>query len=254
MKSRVLLGFLFSLTLVINMILAVNGLSTNPAKAFWDLGKWSDRSICESATIRIMPLGDSITHGSAIAGGYRIGLWNQFLEHNWHVDFVGSQANGPDIIDRNHEGHPGKTIQYLQANIEDWLGRYHPQIVLLMIGTNNVLHPEMHDFAHATTHLSILIQQIAETSPTTELLIASIPPLNNATADERGQQFNAAIPTLVSEYRDQGQQVHYVDIYHALTPMDLADGIHPNATGYAKMAMVWYNALFELTSQRCQAD
>ncbi|MGW5448506.1 hypothetical protein [Streptomyces asiaticus] len=32
-------------------------------------------------------------------------------------------------------------------------------------------------------------------------------------------------------------------MYSALTPADLADGVHPNAGGYDKMADVWWRAL-----------
>jgi cellulase/cellobiase CelA1 len=37
--------------------------------------------------------------------------------------------------------------------------------------------------------------------------------------------------------------VHLVDMFSALTTADLADGVHPNAGGYAKMANVWFSAL-----------
>lgn len=251
MKSRSLLGLLVSIGLALNLVIAVNGFPNNSAKDLVAWGQSSDHGLCESAVIRIMPLGDSITHGSAIAGGYRIPLWNQFLAHHWQVDFVGSQANGPDIIDRDHEGHPGKPIQYLQAEIEAWLKTYQPQIILLMIGTNNVLYPEVHDFSHATLYLSTLIHQITETAPNTEVIVASIPPLNNPAANERVQQFNAAIPAMAIAYQARGKAVHYVDVYESLTLSDLADGIHPNATGYEKIATVWYDALFQLINQRC---
>lgn len=40
-----------------------------------------------------------------------------------------------------------------------------------------------------------------------------------------------------------GRHVHLVDMFNALTIADLADGVHPNANGYNKMAAVWYSAL-----------
>ena len=36
---------------------------------------------------------------------------------------------------------------------------------------------------------------------------------------------------------------HLVDMHSALTTADLADGVHPNAGGYDKMAARWYAAL-----------
>jgi lysophospholipase L1-like esterase len=43
--------------------------------------------------------------------------------------------------------------------------------------------------------------------------------------------------------RQDKATVYFVEMYSALTSADLADGVHPNATGYNKMADVWYNAI-----------
>jgi len=53
-----------------------------------------------------MPLGDSITDGMNVAGGYRIKLWESIKSAGANVDFVGSMSNGPaSLTDKNHEGH-----------------------------------------------------------------------------------------------------------------------------------------------------
>ncbi|HEX5200872.1 MAG TPA: GDSL family lipase, partial [Actinoplanes sp.] len=41
--------------------------------------------------VRVMPLGDSITDGTQVPGGYRIGLWQRLAAGGYRVDFVGSQ-------------------------------------------------------------------------------------------------------------------------------------------------------------------
>ena len=41
--------------------------------------------------IRVMPLGDSITEGTQVPGGYRIGLWQRLAAAQYRVDFVGSE-------------------------------------------------------------------------------------------------------------------------------------------------------------------
>ncbi|CAM5697264.1 hypothetical protein SANTM175S_00158 [Streptomyces antimycoticus] len=51
--------------------------------------------------------------------------------------------------------------------------------------------------------------------------------------------YNAAILGIVQSKVNAGKRVHLVDMYKALTPADLADGVHPNAGGYDKMADVW---------------
>ena len=47
--------------------------------------------------VRVMPLGDSITDGYNVPGGYRINLWQRLAGGGYTVDFVGSQYNGPAI-------------------------------------------------------------------------------------------------------------------------------------------------------------
>lgn len=251
MKGPTWLGLLFGIALLISLFFPENGLSLGSARTVLDLGNLGDRSLCQTSPIRLMPLGDSITHGSAIAGGYRIPLWNQFLEEGWDIDFVGSQENGPSDIDRDHEGHPGKPIQYIRERIIGWLDTYHPHVVLLMIGTNDVLYPQVHDFANADYRLNALIYQITQALPETELLVASIPVLADPVFNERARVFNLEIPPMVDAYVNQGKRVHYVDMYGALTPSDLADGIHPNARGYEKIAGVWHSALSQIMEQRC---
>ncbi|MBD3148063.1 GDSL family lipase, partial [Microbispora camponoti] len=39
--------------------------------------------------VRVMPLGDSITEGTQVPGGYRIGLWQRLAAGRYTTDFVG---------------------------------------------------------------------------------------------------------------------------------------------------------------------
>jgi hypothetical protein len=69
--------------------------------------------------VRVMPLGDSITDGAQVPGGYRINLWQRTAGA---VDFVGSGFNGPaGLGDHDHEGHSGWRIDQLDTNIVTWL-------------------------------------------------------------------------------------------------------------------------------------
>src|SRR5215216_4783367 len=82
--------------------------------------------------VRVMPLGDSITEGTQVPGGYRIGLWQRMAAAGYQVDYVGSQFNGPTSLgDHDHEGHPGWRIDQIDANITGWLQTYTPHTVLL---------------------------------------------------------------------------------------------------------------------------
>ena len=67
------------------------------------------------ATVRILPLGDSMTKGStqttaeASHPTYRYWLWNDLEKNGYDVDFVGSWTapNFPYDFDQDNEGHGG---------------------------------------------------------------------------------------------------------------------------------------------------
>ena len=191
---------------------------------------------------RVMPLGDSITEGTQVPGGYRIGLWQRLGGGNYRVDFVGSQFNGPGSLgDHDHEGHPGWRIDQIDANIVSWLNSTNPRTVLLHIGTNDVL--QNFDLANAPARLSALVDKITATAPNADVFVATIIPLTNASQEAAGRAFNATIPGMVQSKANAGKRVRLVDMHAALTTADLIDGVHPTATGYDKMAATWYNAL-----------
>lgn len=191
------------------------------------------------AGVRVMPLGDSITDGFNVPGGYRVDLWQKFVAGGQDVDFVGSQSNGPDSLgDRDHEGHSGWTISQIDQNISAWLTTYNPDTILLHIGTNDMYGG---DPAGAPQRLAGLVDHITTQAPDADLYVATIIPLGFN--DSVVRAFNATIPGIVENAANAGKNVHLVDMYSALTAADLADGVHPNAGGYSKMATVWYGAL-----------
>ncbi len=191
---------------------------------------------------RVMPLGDSITDGTQVPGGYRIGLWQRFSNDRYTVDFVGSQSNGPATLgDHDHEGHPAWRIDQIDANITGWLTTYQPHTVLLHIGTNDVL--QNYNLSGAPGRLSTLLDHITGAVPGAEVFVAQIIPLANAGQDSAARTFNAALPGIVQSKVSAGKHVHLVDMHSALTTADLIDGVHPTATGYDKMAATWYAAL-----------
>ena len=187
-----------------------------------------------------MPLGDSITEGTQVPGGYRIGLWQRLATGRYRVDFVGSQFNGPASLgDHDHEGHPGWRIDQIDANIVGWLRTTNPRTVLLHIGTNDMCRTTT---SGAPTRLSTLIDHITNTARTRT---CSSPRSSRwpARTGGRGPHVQRGDPRHRAE---QGQRRQArTPGRHAQRPdhADLTDGIHPTATGYDKMAAAWYDAL-----------
>jgi lysophospholipase L1-like esterase len=213
------------------------------ALAVTGLGAGATPAMAESnGGVRVMPLGDSITEGTQVPGGYRIGLWQRLAQGGYRIDFVGSQVNGPgNLGDHDHEGHPGWRIDQIDANINGWLSRTTPRTVLLHIGTNDIL--QNYNVSSAPNRLSTLIDKITNVAPNADVFVATIIPLSNANQEAAGRNFNAAVPGIVQSKANAGKRVHLVDMHAALTTRDLIDGIHPTANGYDKMAATWYAAL-----------
>jgi lysophospholipase L1-like esterase len=194
-------------------------------------------------TVRIMPLGDSLTDGSRIPGGYRIELWQRLVgQDGRRIDFVGSLRNGPASLgDRDHEGHSGWRIDEILERVDEWLPRHRPDVVLLLIGTNDMLQD--HAVTEAPARLGTLIDRVTALRPTATVLVASIPPLAGAVRQQRVEAYNAAVPGVVLARGGGGRKVVFVDAARGMTAADLADGVHLNARGNAKLAEAWYRAL-----------
>ncbi|WP_110460871.1 dockerin type I domain-containing protein [Ruminiclostridium sufflavum] len=196
-----------------------------------------------SGPIVVMPLGDSITDGLTVAGGYRIKLWNTIVSNGQKVDFVGSMSNGPtELGDKNHEGHSGWRIDQIDAKINEWMTAYKPQIVMLHIGTNDIA--QGYSVASAPDRLSALIDKICAKLPANgKLYVSSIIPLSMGNWNSQIIDYNSKIPGIVQSKATAGKPVYFVEMYSKITTADLADGVHCNRTGYDKMADVWYAAI-----------
>jgi hypothetical protein len=91
-------------------------------------------------TLRVMPLGDSITYGGGAAGGYRAPLYQLLTNAGYTVDFIGTQTgNGAaSLPDPDHEGYSGATIRYIDSRLPNIFGAVlQPDIILLLLGVND---------------------------------------------------------------------------------------------------------------------
>ena len=196
--------------------------------------------------LRILPLGDSITDGYSVPGGYRAPLLQLCTNAGYTVCFLGTQTNNgvPGIGNANHEGHSGFRIDEIAAGIPGWLDSVDdPDVILLLLGTND--YGQNHDPDQAIDRLDQLITRIVTLRPSARLIVANLLQRtdNPAANDAIQREFNPYVPEVVARHEALGQRVWFLDLRRALTPGDLVDGLHPNQLGYNKMAACWFAAI-----------
>jgi lysophospholipase L1-like esterase len=202
--------------------------------------------IGEAALISIMPLGDSITRGGAGSTdqtGYRRALYQQLTSAGYNVDFVGTQNSGtPSDFDKDHEGRDGWRADQIRDNIYNWLVTNHADIVLLHIGTNDI-SGNNEDVAEVEAILNEIGRYESTYSKNVTVLVARIV-LRTDSKSEQTVTFNNAVQAMVNGRIAAGDKVIMVDQENALAyPADLADSVHPNDSGYTKMATTWFTSL-----------
>jgi lysophospholipase L1-like esterase len=213
-----------------------------------------------------MPFGDSITDGYlAQRGGYRIPLFQRAHQEGRHLTFVGSAVNGPATVDgvpfpQHHEGHSAYTIndeplpapahKGISPFVKTSIPAYHPDIVLLMIGTNDV--DNSIDLPNVPTRLGALIDSIIALDAHTLIVVAQITPTMQDPLNTRIEAYNAAIPAVVKARADAGKHVALVDMYNAFVSDKayrstlMYDRLHPNIAGFQKMADTWNTVIHDL--------
>lgn len=215
------------LTAVLTAVLGLSG--ALPAAA-----ATGGKASAAPAALRLMPLGDSITWGVGSASGnsYRGFLWNQLAAEGHALDFVGS-GRGGTMSDPDNEGHSGWRIDQMAGIADSVLARYRPNVVTLEIGTNDLNGG--YQVPTATDRLHALIDQITRAAPDATVLVGTLIISTSGSEEASRPAFNAKLPAIVQAEQAAGKHVRLVDM-SALTAADLSDALHPNDSGFSKMA------------------
>jgi lysophospholipase L1-like esterase len=189
------------------------------------------------SSLRLEPLGDSITDGyqSTTGNGYRGPLYDELKSEGHTLDFVGSLRAGT-MADPDNEGHSGWRIDQIAGITDSSLATYKPNVITLMIGTNDL--GQNYQVSTAPARLNSLVDQIMADDPTVTLLVANLIVSTSAPVVAAEPAYNAAIVTMVQAKQAAGKHVAFVDM-SSLTTADLYDSLHPNDGGYQKMADAW---------------
>lgn len=243
----------------------------------------------EEKTIKIMSIGDSITDGYGVDGSYRKFLYHNLTEKGYSIDMVGpnwswgnadytdSETSETFTYDAAHCGYSGYAIKEYSGRsgiLEtikngNYLSEHSPDIVILQIGTNDVI--DNHEIDSAGERLEVLADYIlSNISSESALFITTIPNLDPNRSDvyswfgnyrhsadwqtnytdeqvEENVQaqinnYNAQVKKLVEAKQTSGvTNIYYGNINSVVTDVktQLGDGVHPNNVGYKLMGEYW---------------
>jgi hypothetical protein len=213
--------------------------------------------------------------------GYRYDLWQWLNDDLCFVNFIGSEQSGQAIdpaFDPDHAGFGGITPPelatllmtsfnsapepfedgyYVGGVTEDtpYLTSFPNDVILLHIGTNGLTLLNISSYVDSVRDL---LEQIDGYCPSITVLVARIilRTTDITAGDPSGEtsvthQYNDSLELMVRERIAAGDKLLMVDMesdadFLYVVGEDMADTLHPNALGYAKMAAKWYASLQSL--------
>ncbi|MDC0747411.1 GDSL-type esterase/lipase family protein [Polyangium mundeleinium] len=197
---------------------------------------------------KIQPFGDSLTAGIGGLDGYRghLLVTPPAVGAPIRMSGLSGDWSSPNLWAAGqhlHSGYPGFRIDQLTPWIQtNYVGA---NVLLVHAGTNDILQGQGH--LNAAYDLDIMVRWLIAFNPTARILVAKIIPLMGAYAVLNGEvtAYNAYVDGIVATLKAQGYgKVDVVDMNTGFPTWTLAaDGIHPDATGYAWMASRWRNKL-----------
>lgn len=247
----------------------------------------------DTEAVKILSLGDSITDGYWTSGAYRKYMYHDLEQMGYNIDMVGPKGsnsntftyNGQSVsYDDNNAGYSGyaiqemttkehrsgilETIQATWYNGQNMIAAYQPDIVLLQIGTNDILSNYNDGITDRLENLVNVILQDLDADST--VFVSTIPDIDaytradwlgsyginawGSTQEEKDQlmetvtgcidTYNTSIYNLVLKMQGEGKNVQFADINSVVDyQTDLHDGVHPNEAGYENMGNYWAGLL-----------
>ncbi|MFD9049453.1 glycosyl hydrolase family 18 protein [Streptomyces zaomyceticus] len=198
--------------------------------------------------LRVMPTGDGITAGvhSTDDGGFRdylkailgglttiavVGGTMAELVFK-RTDFVGELKNGKRG-DPDHMGFDGKGIDAIKAESIPALRTLRPNMMTLVAGTADLAGGA--DGVATAGRMRSFLDDIHRASPTTTVLLGTLPPSTNPTYQARIDAFNSELRTIAYAKIKGGARLVLVDLGE-VTPQDITHEIYPTDAGHRKIA------------------
>ena len=200
-------------------------------------------------TIKILPLGDSITEGEF----YRYPLFKKLIDANIDFDFIGLRKGEDDfppykgkMWDVDHQGISGITAIDVAETIETKLNKITdtPELVLIHLGTNDAEAIGLNEASldDVENSMRTIIKALQKRNSKVKIFLAQIIPLNTSDKD-LVPQINSKWKTLATELATKESPIFLVDCNTGFSVADLVDYWHPNEQGSEKMATRFAEAI-----------
>jgi GDSL-like Lipase/Acylhydrolase family/FG-GAP-like repeat len=194
-------------------------------------------------SLRILPLGDSITKGSLSTdgNGYRNYLETKLRNFDsdslTEVDMIGTLRDG-SMTDNDHEGHTGEFVEDI---VTYWQKPFiaEPNVVLVHVGTNNMDLNQ--NVAEAPGLYSTMLDEMHKKLPHVMIIVCKVIHSKSADLNARAAIFNTKLEDIVQKRRVAGWPIAIIEM--DLVDSDINDSKHPTDLGYAKLANGWYQAI-----------
>lgn len=202
--------------------------------------------------VRILIVGDSQTIGSAGDWTWRYRLDRHLGNSGVSLDLVGSrsdlydnvnerngsQAYADRAFDRNHYAGWGASYTDHNSLVGDAVTEHQPDIVVVMLGTNDLLFKEKSPAAAAGLARTF-IGNVRAASPGTDVVVAEPPH-----SDWPGEvELAALLADVAADLDTVDSRVVVAQTQDGYAEADTYDGVHPHARGELKIAAAVADAL-----------
>lgn len=205
---------------------------------------------------QIMSFGDSRVQGGRPSHeSYRFPLWKLLIENQYTFDFIGEREDDqtyPSFMgqsfDRDHQSQGGATT----VDVERWLEQitgFTPDIVLLGIGGNDLLDGEDRPtiVAETVARIGVLVDDIRAMNPDVVILLEQIAPgrsdIMTPNRIDNFKRFNEGVGQVAAEKSSANSPVVVIDMTTDWDDRFMADAVHYNEAGAARVAQHYYDAL-----------
>ena len=190
----------------------------------------------------ILALGDSITQGGKQFVGYRQVLIPALRKRGLAFEFIGPEKDAVSA----HAGYGGRNTHYLRGISKDLYARYPADIVLIHSGHNSFSKDK--PVAGIVRDTEAIIDNIREINPHAAVLLAQVIPSGKLPKYSYIPELNKQLAALATRLDKPDRRVILVNQAAGFDwkTDTVGDKVHPNASGAAKMADKWLEALLPL--------